>query len=170
MTKPAGTRLDHDIFGVRDIDAAVVRFRSEFGLSDMARAEHPEWGTRNAVLPVGRGQFIELLAVADQDADTPLVRGLKFLLRDGDRMVGLCLRPPDLDAVAERLSLRIIPGERHEDDRVVRFRRTVPRNVLTGRSSSSGTEPLSSMSDTPLLGRDRVGRVRRRPAGAARLD
>jgi len=118
--------IDHVIYGVRDLDAAVASFRDEHGLEPLLFSEHPEWGTRNAVLSAGFGQFVELLTIADPDAGTPLVEGLKLLLRSRDRMVGACIRSRDLDADAARLSLRIIDGERHQADRVVRFRRTTP--------------------------------------------
>jgi hypothetical protein len=122
------TRIDHAVMGVRDIATAVARFTQELGLPELLRSEHPQWGTCNAVVAVGPGQFVELLAVADETSRSPLVRGLKYLLADGDRMVGLCVRPPGLDAVAARLGLPIIPGERHEPDGVLRFRRTVPED------------------------------------------
>lgn len=125
VATPTGTRIDHVIYGVRDLDLAVDRFRSDYGLAALTTASHPEWGTHNAVVPVGHGQFLELLAVADPESESPLVRGLRRLLRDGERMAGVCLRPPDLDATAQRLSLRIMAGERHERGRVLRFRRTV---------------------------------------------
>ena len=118
--------IDHVIYGVRDLDAAVERFRIDYDLEPLLFAEHPQWGTRNAVVPAGHGQFIELLAIANPEAGTLLVEGLKRLLHTRDRMVGACLRPPSLDAVAERLSLSVIDGERHEDGGVVHFRRTEP--------------------------------------------
>src|SRR5262249_26144852 len=94
------TVIDHVIVGTRRLDDAMERFRRDYGLEPLLRSEHPQWGTRNAVVPVGFGQFIELLAIADPDAGTPLVEGLKRLLTRGDRMAGCCLRPPDLEAVA----------------------------------------------------------------------
>jgi hypothetical protein len=118
-------RIDHVIYGVRDLEAAVGRFASEYGLHPVAMAKHEAWGTRNAVIPLGYGQFLELLAIADATAETPLVKGLQRLLVAGDRMAGVCLRPVDFDAVVQRLSLRVMPGERDEGARVVRLRRTV---------------------------------------------
>jgi hypothetical protein len=121
-------RIDHAVMGVVDLDVAAARFHDRLGLPELTRSAHPAWGTCNAVIAVGPGQFIELLAIADAESQSPLVRGLRRLLANGDRMVGLCLRPADLDATAERLDLRVIPGERHEPDRVLTFRRTVPED------------------------------------------
>jgi hypothetical protein len=119
------TVIDHVIYGVRDLDAAVRRFDTEFGLEPIATASHPGWGTCNAVIAAGHGQFIELLAIADPASDTALVNGLRRLLAQGDGMAGVCLRPPNFDAVVKRLSLQVMSGERDEGDRVLRFRRTV---------------------------------------------
>ena len=118
-------QIDHVIYGVGDLDQAILTFAGDYGLTAMARSSHPEWGTMNAVVPLGPGQFLELLAIEDPTATSPLVAGLRNLLRDGDRMAGVCLRPVDLDEVAARLGLRIMSGERHEPGRTLRFRRTV---------------------------------------------
>jgi len=118
-------RIDHVIYGVRDLDTAITRFRDELGLVPLARATHPGWGTRSAVIPVGYGQFLELLAIADEGSSSPLVKALRQLLRDGDRMAGVCLRPADFDSVVERLGLEVMIGERDEGEQVLRFRRTV---------------------------------------------
>lgn len=119
-------RIDHAVFGVRDLADALHRFRTDYGLKELLQAEHPDLGTRNAVVPVGYGQFIELLSVAGPSPTTPFARGLTALLAEGNRMVGLCLRPSDLDATATRLGLEVVFGERHEPGRVVRLRRTLP--------------------------------------------
>src|SRR6185437_14208368 len=98
MTTSGRTVIDHVIYGVRDLDAAVRRFESEYKLRPIARAEHLAWGTRNAVIPAGYGQFVELLAIADPTSDNPLVKGLQRLLSSRDRMAGVCVRPADFDA------------------------------------------------------------------------
>jgi catechol 2,3-dioxygenase-like lactoylglutathione lyase family enzyme len=121
-------RIDHAVMGVGDLDLAVARFQDVLGLPELTRSSHPAWGTCNAVIAVGPGQFIELLAIADEASRSPLVLGLRRLVAEGDRMVGLCLRPTDLDATARRLDLQVIAGERHEPDRILTFRRTVPED------------------------------------------
>src|SRR5437867_13289304 len=51
---------------VRDLDAAVERFTSLFGLKVHHRAESKEFGFKNAILPTGIGH-IELLQPTDPD-------------------------------------------------------------------------------------------------------
>jgi hypothetical protein len=128
--------LDHVIYGVADLPSAVERFAKEYGLESIGGGEHPEFGTRNEIVPVGPGQFIELMAVADPSSQHPLVLSLSAWLQAGDRPVAVCLRPDDLDAVAERLSISIMPAERHNPDgEVVRWR-------LAGVQAALGPERL----------------------------
>ena len=129
-------RIDHAIYGCADLDAGVRRFETEFGFRVTEGGDHPEFGTKNAIVSVGEGQFIELLAVADATSRHPMVAVLSGLVSDGDRLVGLCLRPRNLDEVAERLGLAVMPAERHKPDgSVLRWR-------LAGVEAALGPERL----------------------------
>jgi hypothetical protein len=129
-------QIDHVIYGVRDLQRAAQRFEEDFGLRATDGGEHPGFGTRNRILPVGRGQFIELMAVADATSKHPLATALTGWLQGGDRLVALCLRPADLDATAARLSTPVAPAERHNPDgHVLRWR-------LAGVEAALGPERL----------------------------
>lgn len=120
-------RIDHVPYGVRDLDKAVERFKADYGLDVLMRQSHPELGTHNALLPVGYGQYIELLAIADPASHSALAIGLRRLLEHGDRVAGIALRDPNIDVTARRLSLRVVSGEgRSTDGRVRTWRRTLP--------------------------------------------
>ena len=82
MTLPEKRGLDHIVFCVRDLDAAVARY-NDLGFTTTPRAEHP-WGTANCLVQFD-GNFIELLTVADADK----VRAARF---DGFSFGGFCLR------------------------------------------------------------------------------
>jgi hypothetical protein len=73
---------------------------------------HPEWGTANAILPVGNTQYVEAIGVVDPASEHPLSQVLRSLVSGGDRPVGVCLRPDDLDATARRLDLDVTEGTR----------------------------------------------------------
>lgn len=110
-------QIDHLVYGVRDLDAAVARFADEYRLHAVERGKHPEFGTANAVLPVGAGQYLELLAAADDaPAGHPVATLLSQLVAPGDRWLGTCLRPDDLDAEARRLQLEPRPARRVGSD------------------------------------------------------
>lgn len=116
-------RIDHVIYAVSDLEVAVGRFADEFELRASGGGEHPDFGTRNEIIPAGAGQYIELMAVADQDSRHPLVLTLNQLIRDGDRLMAVCLRPENLDEVVRRLSITATPAERRNPDgELVRWR------------------------------------------------
>jgi catechol 2,3-dioxygenase-like lactoylglutathione lyase family enzyme len=129
-------RIDHVIYAVSDLQKAVARFSEEFGLQAIGGGEHREFGTRNEIVPVGTGQFIELLAVDVAQPRHPVAIVLSELVRSGDRPMGLCLRPENLDEVARRLSIAITPAERHNPDgELLRWR-------LAGVEAALGPERL----------------------------
>jgi hypothetical protein len=116
-------RVDHVIFGVADLEHAVRHVSERYGLGAQTGGEHPQLGTRNCLVPVGTGQYLELMAGADPGSSHPLPRFLAAAVAGGDRAVAVCLAPDDLDAVATRLSLSIVDGERRTPaGAVVRWR------------------------------------------------
>lgn len=109
---------------------------------------------------MGPAQFIELMAVADPGSQHPLVLALSRWLSGGDRVVALCIRPDDLDAVAERVATPITPAERHAPDGgVVRWR-------LAGIEAALGPERLPFFIDWQGAERE----LDRRHADAAVTD
>lgn len=112
-------QIDHVLYGVRDLDEARSWFENLHGLTALSGGAHPEWGTANAILPVGNRQYIELISVVDPQSEHPLARFLTALVRGGDRPVGVCLRPDDLDATALRLGLEVSEGARSNPDGVM---------------------------------------------------
>jgi hypothetical protein len=129
-------QLDHVIYAVADLQSAVRRFADEYGLASVGGGEHPEFGTRNAIVSVGHAQFIELMAIADSGSQHPLVLSLSAWLRNGDQLVAVCLRPDNLDEVADRLSIPVTPAERRSPEgEVLRWR-------LAGVQAALGPERL----------------------------
>ena len=71
-------QIDHVLYGVQDLDAAATWFEGSFGLSAVSGGAHPAWGTANAILPVGDGQYVELIAVVDGASEHPLAHVLSW--------------------------------------------------------------------------------------------
>lgn len=88
----------------------------DYGLLSVEGGRHLEFGTANRIIPVGRGQFLELMAVADNESRHPLATVLRNIVSGRDRLFASCLRPKDLDAVAQRLSLTVITARRRNPD------------------------------------------------------
>jgi Glyoxalase-like domain len=129
-------RIDHVVYGVSNLPDAAKRFADDYGLEAIGGGEHPEFGTRNEIIPVGDGQYLELMAVADPSSTHPLAVSLADRVRDRDRPLALCLRPESLDSVARRLGIEVVPGERHNPGgEVLRWR-------LAGIAAALGPERL----------------------------
>jgi hypothetical protein len=109
-------QIDHVLYGVRDLEAAADRFLRDYGLWSGEGGRHPELGTANRIIPIGRGTFLELIAVVDRDSPHPLAEALGETVSSGDRLFAYCLRPDDLDEVARRLSIPALPARRRNPD------------------------------------------------------
>ena len=84
------------ILGVADLDVAAERLRREHGLTSLPGGRHPT-GTVNRVVPLEPPEYLELLAGG----------WVTELVAAGDRFVGWCVLPDDIDVDAARLGLAV---------------------------------------------------------------
>ena len=112
-------RIDHVIYGVRDLDAAAERLWRDHALGSVAGGRHAGQGTANRVVPLGDG-YVELMAVVEpaEAAESTFGRWLEVAVAGGDRLVGWVLATDDLDGVASRLELPVATGSRTRPDGV----------------------------------------------------
>lgn len=116
-------RIDHVIYATRDLTSAIRHFDEEYGLAASRGGVHPQLGTCNSLVAVGRRQYIELMAVADPAAGTFLVESLTEALAGGDGLFAMSVEPEDLEQTVTRLGLQIAEGERRSTSgRVIRWR------------------------------------------------
>jgi len=111
------------ILGVVDLAAAADRLRS-VGLDVLAGGTHPQFGTRNMIVPLGRS-YLELLTVEDRETAEQSLFGRTLLARtaDGDRLVRWSIRTDRIDEVAADLDLEVDDRSRlHPDGRTLRWR------------------------------------------------
>lgn len=102
-------RIDHVVCGTADLDAAASRLEAELGLVAVAGGRHDGLGTRNRIVPLGDGTFLELLAVADpQEAGrSALGAALQTAIARGDGLLAWAVAVDDVGSVAERLGTPI---------------------------------------------------------------
>jgi methylmalonyl-CoA/ethylmalonyl-CoA epimerase len=92
--------LDHVGFAVRDLDAAVARYRGLLGARLVAVEEVPRHGVREARLELPRGGTAVQLLAATGD-DTPVGR---FLAKRGEGMHHIAYEVADVEAALAHLS------------------------------------------------------------------
>ena len=106
-------RLDHVIYGVRDLDDAGARLNAEHGLGFLRAGRHPG-GTVNSVAPLAPSQYLELLAVEELGDDVS--REFARLIDSGRTLLGLGIEVDDIDRVAARLDRPVETGSIVYDD------------------------------------------------------
>lgn len=100
-------RLDHVIFGTRDLAETAARLEQMHGLGFLAGGRHPG-GTVNSVAPLEPPQYLELLAVEEIGDDTS--RLAKRMIEEGRSLLGWGIVVDDIEGVAERLGCDLEAG------------------------------------------------------------
>lgn len=94
-------QLDHIIWGAPDLESAVALFARLTGVTPSAGGSHPGFGTRNRLVGLGDGVYLEILALdPDQEARSPRARQLQAL--HGPGLITISLRSDDLALVRDR--------------------------------------------------------------------
>jgi hypothetical protein len=106
-------RLDHVIYGARDLDEAASRLGREHGLGFLGGGRHPG-GTVNSVAALAPPQYLELLAVEELGDDVS--REFARLIGAGRTLIGWGIEVDDIEAVAERLGRPAETGSIVYDD------------------------------------------------------
>lgn len=109
-------RLDHLVWAVGDLDGAADALRERTGLTAVPGGEHPAWGTRNAIVPLGSA-YLELVTVADpvRAAESAFGRAVAAATGAG-ALIGWAVEPDDLDAATARAGVDQLRGARERPD------------------------------------------------------
>jgi hypothetical protein len=116
----SGAHVDHLILGTRDLDEGIRRFEERTGVRPMAGGEHPGRGTRNAIVSLGPGLYIEILAPQASAPDSGAAAALRALT--DLTPYGWAVFVPDVDTARRRLGdagfglSAIEPGSRARPD------------------------------------------------------
>jgi hypothetical protein len=112
-------KIDHVIYGVRDLDAAGRWLKEDVGLDSVEGGFHPAYGTGNRIVPLGDDCYLELMAIVDRHTAEKNFLGKKLLehLSQGERFVGWVVATDELTSTAERLGLLPVPGSRVRPDK-----------------------------------------------------
>lgn len=167
---PSLRAVDHLVFAAPDLESGVDAVRSLLGVEPVAGGRHARWKTRNALVGLGPGTYLEIIAPDGRSATNP-PNGRPFGI-DGlsaPRLAGWAARASPLEpVVAEARSMGIelgsvLEGSREASDRtVLRWRLTDPAADRDGGTLpflidwDESPHPASSLSHPCRLGEIRI--------------
>src|SRR6188472_1746002 len=117
-----GMHLDHLSFavGADGLVGTTERLSGLLGESFVDGGIHPRFGTRNVILPLARGQYLEVVEVLDHPASdkAPFGQAVRARSEAGGGWLGWVLAVDDISEVEARLDRHAVPGNRHRPDGV----------------------------------------------------
>ncbi|UGQ10354.1 VOC family protein [Yinghuangia sp. ASG 101] len=115
-------RLDHVSYAVspEEFVSTVGRLGAMLGAPFQDGGVHPRFGTRNFVLPLAGGTYLEVVAPLDHPATdrAPFGRAVKQRAELGGGWLGWVARVDDIAPVEERLGRPAVEGHRVRPDRL----------------------------------------------------
>ncbi len=114
--------LDHLSFAVGPdgLNGTTERLSELLGESFVDGGVHPRFGTRNRVLPLTDGQYLEVVEVLDHPASdkAPFGQAVRARSAAGGGWLGWVVAVDDLVPIEKRLEREAVPGNRHRPDGV----------------------------------------------------
>lgn len=115
-----GMHVDHLVFaaGPGGLKEAVALLERKLGATFKDGGFHPRFGTRNNILPLADGRYIEAVEVLDHPAADKAVYGQAVRARSemGGGWMGWVVSVDDLSPIENRLERKAVPGSRHFPD------------------------------------------------------
>ncbi|HEX6159876.1 MAG TPA: VOC family protein, partial [Thermoanaerobaculia bacterium] len=96
--------LDHVIVGVSDLEQGIADFTAATGVVPVRGGQHPGRGTENALVSLGNGAYLELIAPRREATDDPMAKFLRSLQRP--TAIGWALQVKDAAAAHAYLGSR----------------------------------------------------------------
>jgi hypothetical protein len=93
--------LDHVVIGVPDLQSAMAHLERLTGVRPVAGGEHPGRGTHNALLSLGRGTYLELIAPRPDAGETP--HNAELLALTEPTPIGWAVATSDSESLARSL-------------------------------------------------------------------
>lgn len=113
-------RLDHIVFaaGPDGLAATAARLSKVLGEDFVDGGVHPRFGTRNRILPLTDGTYLELVEVLDHPASdkAPFGQAVRARSELGGGWMGWVVAVDDMGPLEARLGRESVKGNRHRPD------------------------------------------------------
>jgi len=113
-------QLDHVSYAVRASELAdtIQRLGADLGAAFVDGGKHPRFGTRNFILALSGGTYIEVVSALEHPASeaAPFGRAVRERAEDGGGWLGWVLSVDDLTPVETRLGREAVAGHRVRPD------------------------------------------------------
>ena len=136
---PAKTAVDHLLLGEPDLDRGIAWLEQLTGVKAVAGGSHPGMGTRNALVSLGPGQYLEI--IAPDPAQTIYNFQIDVTELPGPRLVNWAARTGDVATVADRARTAGFPvfgprdGSRaRPDGKLLKWKIVAVMNALGSRT------------------------------------
>lgn len=132
-------RVDHIIYAVPELELGIADMEARLGVRAVRGGAHPGLGTHNALLSLGGGAYLEIIA-PDPNQPTPAQpRPLGMDDLTGPKLIGWAANAPSLEALVGEAGARgypmfaPAPGQRRTPDgAVLTWRSTALENYTFG--------------------------------------
>ncbi|MGJ6979886.1 VOC family protein [Aestuariimicrobium soli] len=162
--------VDHLIFacGPEGLQARVEQLSDLLGEKFKDGGFHPRFGTRNNILPLTGGRYLEVVEVLDHPAAEKAVFGQAVRARSemGGGWLGWVISVDDLAPYEQRLDRKAVPGSRHfPDGRLLEWQQIGIKGLMADPQlpyflkweSGEDVRPSALQGDITLLGLDLAG-------------
>src|SRR6476469_23728 len=113
-------RVDHVSYAAETggLLESAARLSEALGVAAVDGGVHPRFGTRNMVLPLTRGRYVEVVEVLDHPASdkAPFGQAVRARSADGGGWLGWCVAVDEMAPHEARLGREAAAGNRHRPD------------------------------------------------------
>ena len=99
--------LDHLVYATPDLDASVEELAERLGTDPVPGGAHPGWGTRNALIGLGPGSYLEVIGPDPGQPRSDHPRPLLIDELTSARLVTWAYRHPDPESMRDTLELAL---------------------------------------------------------------
>ena len=116
MIHDTDMRLDHVSYAVssNELVDTVQRLGQQLGGSFVDGGRHPRFGTRNFILPLEGGTYVEVVAALDHPASekAPFGRAVRLRAESGGGWMAWVVSVDDISLIEQRLGREAVDGHR----------------------------------------------------------